>query len=254
MSSQRWFGLVIALGLALMGCLIVCATPAFSNGSRSTVAATDLVLFPDIADSFGLGVFELGIRNNGPDIAQNVVFRFTVPEGTRLDKFQCSVKSTCMLPPAFHSGEIVCAIGDLPASSGVHTSTILNVFASPGTRISIDARVSSDSPETNPANNVFPIDFNVPGFPRFDSVTVLKNPFRIQVTGQNLMIPQFAGTGLGVGCDCSRLAFEQVAPFPPDSFVIQGSNVKSLFPRGVPTNICYFDLLRGGTIKTTFTR
>jgi uncharacterized protein DUF11 len=254
MCLRKWFALCASLGLALAQATVVSAAPSSSNRIVARATSADLMLFIGLADDFRIGDFGLAIRNKGPDIAQNVVFRFTMPEGTALDQIICSVQSTCTFPPSFRSGEIVCAIGDVAPSALVQTSIRLSILASPGTRLAIEAHVSSDTPDMNLADNVFSTNFAVPGFPRIDSVRALKNPFRIEVTGKNLLVPQFGGSGVGVGCDCTPLPFNSVMSVSSDTFVIQGSDLKNQFPKGEPTPICYFDPLRGLTIKTTFTR
>lgn len=256
MLTQNSFASNALLILALTQTLMVNAMPAHANRNVSAAASADLsLLFPDVADDIRLGGFSLGIINKGPDLAQNVVLRFVVPEGTGFDRIHCSVRATCVLPPAFGTGEILCAIGDLPPSVFVHIDIVLSIQASPGTRIPVQGSVSSDTADMNVKDNVISSNFVVPGFPRIDSVRALKNPFRIELTGQNLTVPQFGGSGIGIGCDCTPLPFDLAHEVAPGMVVLDGgSELKSQFPKGTPTHICYFDLFRGTTIKTTFTR
>lgn len=256
MLQQKWFTLGALLILAMTQTLMVNAIPAHWNRNVSGAASADLSLrFPDLADDSRVDVFHLGIINKGPDIAQNVVLSFLVPEGTGFDLIHCSVRSTCTLPPAFGTGEILCAIGDLPPSGFVHIDIVLSIQASPGTRIPVQAHVSSDTADMNPDDNVISSNSVVPEFPRIDSVRVLKNPFRIELTGQNLVVPQFGGSGIGIGCDCASWPSNLVQQMTPGVVVLEGgSDLKSQFPKDTPTHICYFDPFRGTTIKTTFTR
>jgi Domain of unknown function DUF11 len=256
MCPRKWFSLGALLILAVTQTLMVNAIPAHSNRNVSAAASADLsLLFPDLSDDLRVDFFHLGIINKGPDIAQNVVLRFLVPEGTGFDSIHCSVQSTCTLPPTFGTGEILCAIGDLPPSGRVSTTIVLSINASPGTRIPVQAHVSSDTADVNLDDNVISSNFVVPGFPRVDSVRVLKNPFRIELTGQNLVVPQFGGSGIGIGCDCTPWPFDLARTVTTGVVVIEGGSVlKSQFPKDTPTHICYFDPFRGTTIKTTFTR
>jgi hypothetical protein len=256
MLTQNSFASSALLILVLTQTLMVNAMPAQANRNVSAAASADLsLLFPDVADDVRLGDFSLGIINKGPDLAKNVVLRFVVPEGTGFDQIHCSVRATFTLPPAFGTGEILCAIGDLPPSGSVHIFIVLSIQASPGTRIPVQGRVSSDTADISLDDNVISSNFVVPGFPRIDSVRALKNPFRIELTGQNLAVPQFAGSGIGIGCDCTPLPFDLAHEVAPGVVVIEGgSDLKNQFPKGTPTHICYFDFLRGTTIKTTFTR
>jgi hypothetical protein len=212
MWSRKWFALGALLVLAVTEVLIVNATPS-SNRMVARTASADLMLFIGTADDVRLGAFDLAVGNKGLDTAQNVVLRFQMPEGTVLDQIHCSVQSTCSFPPFLRSGEIVCVIGDLAPSAVVQTSILLSILASPGTMLAIEARVSSDTPDSNLADNIFSSNFAVPGFPRIDSVRVLKAPFRIEVTGQNLLVPQFSGSGIGVGCDCTPCHSTPLYPF-----------------------------------------
>jgi hypothetical protein len=256
MLQQKWFTLGALLVLAVTQTLVVNGIPARSNRNVSAAASADLSLrFPDLSDDSRVNVFHVGILNKGPDTAQNVVLRFVVPEGTGFDLIHCGVRSTCTLPPAFGSGEILCAIGDLLPSGFVHTDIVLSIKASPGTRIPMQGGVSSDTADINADDNVISGSFVVPEFPRIDSIRALKDPFRIELTGQNLVVPQFGGSGIGIGCDCAPWPFSMARTVAPGLVVIEGgSDLKSQFPKGIPTHICYFDPFRGTTTKTTFTR
>lgn len=238
--------------LSVTQILMIDAISANSNRSVSAAASADLSFVPIGVDSIiPLGRFDFAIVNKGPDIAQNVVFRFPVPEGTGYAQIRCSVQSTCSLPPPSRAGEILCAFGDLPPSVGVQITIVLSIDASPGTRLSIRANVSSDTADINHADNDSLITLVVPGFPRIDSVRGLKNPFRIELTGQDLP-QQFGGGSIGIGCDCARWPASNMGF---DVVVIEGgTELKNKFPRNTPTKICYFDPLRGITLKTTFTR
>jgi hypothetical protein len=114
------------------------------------------------------------------------------------------------------------------------------------------ANLSSDTPDTNLDNNVLSYEFLIAPLPRIISVRALSNPFRIEITGQNLFVPKFVG--IGIGCDCHDWPAELVHKEGENVIFSGGSELKRQFPKGVPVQICYVDEVRGMGITTTFTR
>jgi hypothetical protein len=225
-----------------------------SERSLGLSDTADLRVFEGVADSFRQDVYFLLVTNQGPDTAQNVVLTFPVPAGARFDRVQLSDRLTCTLPPSFGTGEIICSLEDMPSGKSILINVYLSFLASPGSKIIAEAQVVSDTPDSNPSNNTYRRENVVAGIPGFVSVGALKEPFRIEITGQNLIVPQVFSSGIGIGCDCVGLPISAVTKLPTGEVILSGNELKRQFPRGVPTQICYFDIFRGAVIKTTFTR
>ncbi len=249
--------LALLLTLALPGQLKLSASinPAAANDKNLRVTNTaDLRTSESVADSFRQDIYNIGITNQGPDTAQNVVFTFPLPAGTRFDRLQTSDRVTCTLPPSFGTGDIVCSLGDLPSGRSTFITVYLNFLAPPGTKIIAEAQVVSDTPDSHPDDNIYHRENVIAGIPSFSSVAVLKEPFRIAISGQNLVVPQVFGSGIGIGCDCRSWPILSTTRLPTGEVILNGNDLKQQFPRGVPTQICYFDIFRGTVIKTTLTR
>ena len=250
--SFVWLFAVVLLGNLK---LPLSSNLAYANGHQvASTDTADLLAFEAVADSSRQDIHIIGVVNLGPDTARNVTLTFPIPEGARFDRIQATTQMTCTLPPTFGTGEVVCSLGDLPPNKPTIINLYLSLVAPAGTKISAEAQVSSDTPDANPNNNVYHRDHIIAGVPSIISLSVLKDPFQIEVTGQNLIVPQFGGSGIGIGCDCRPWPSELVNKLPSGTVILKGSDLKKQFPKGVPTQICYIDPFRGTLIKTILTR
>lgn len=255
---------LLLLGLLLSSLLAANQASAFpvrvspTNAEGHVAAASaDLQISTDvIADDFRLGAYHFGLVNRGPDVAQNTVFRFPVPEGAAFLQLVTQTRLTTTLPPILGKGEIIISVGDLAVDQMVVISISLKITAPPGTKILAQASLSSDADDPHPENNLSSQERIVPEFPTIDSVKVLKNPFRIEIVGKNLLVPQFGRSGIGVGCDC--------APWPDElthrdvlgsRVILEGATeLKTRLPKGATLQICYLDPIREMIIKSNVTR
>jgi hypothetical protein len=247
--------LAFLLGVQVMSAAY--SQPVFANGAGSlSRESADL----NIRDPFEggehprPGIQFLEVNNLGADVAKNVTFTFLIPEGTQFDYVAVSKQITCTLPPHGGTGNVVCSLGDIPPGLGVTIQVYFSIRATPGTKISTEAQVTSDTPDVNPNNNIFNREIVVAGFPSITSVRVLKEPFRIEIVTQNFAYIPILGGTIGIGCDCRQ--GEPTISFgtTPGAFILGGNNLKNLFPKGVPTQICLYDYFRGIPFKSTFTR
>ncbi len=98
--------------------------------------------------------YTLVVRNNGPSIADNVVFRDPLPTGTAFTSLNAP-GMTCTTPAVGASGDVVCSTATLAV--GATTTLTLVVQVSPtlldGAVITNAAAVRSDTPDLVPANN-----------------------------------------------------------------------------------------------------
>lgn len=244
--------LLLALIQGLLAGNAVSFPPAGKVNASVATTAADLSISQGLFDSFLQGFYPLRVDNSGPDSAQNVVCRFPVPEGTEFVSMNLNIRSTCSIPPRYARGDIVCSLGDVAPNRVVLIDIVLRVVAPPDTKIAARASVSSETPDPNPDNNTYSQDTPVFGFPRINSVRVLRNPFRIEVTGENLLAAPF---GIGVGCDCTNWPRELVRVESANAFVLEGGGeLKKQFPPGIPSKICYTDPYRQSVIKFVVTR
>ena len=178
-----------------------------AKNSPYTRTSADLRIFIGVAvDGIVPGLFyPLTVANKGPDIAQNVSVRFPVPTGAGFNKinvFPHKDQVRCNTPPFSGTGDIVCSLGDLSPNERVDVYFNFDIIALPGTKIPAEARVESETPDPNPADNIFTSEATAPPLASLDSARALTDPFRIEIVGQGLLIPQFVGSGIGIGCDC----------------------------------------------------
>jgi hypothetical protein len=200
--------------------------------------------------------YPLIVLNKGPEIARNVSVRFPVPNGAAFNKIRVYSQKEpvrCNTPPFNGTGDIVCSLGDLSPNDHVQLDFFFDITALPGTRITAEARVESDTPDPNPMDNVLTNEVTAPPLASLDSARILTDPFRIEIIGQNLSIPQFGGSGIGIGCDCR--GWSMVRRQSSTVFIIEGGKeLKKLFPKGIPTRICYSDAFRGTSLIVEVTR
>lgn len=231
--------------------------PVFANKTSSLdTESVDLNLRDPFegAEQPRPGIQLLQVINLGADVAKNVTLTFSIPEGTGFDHVDISKQTTCLLLPHGGTGNLVCSLGDIPPSQGVHITVYFSIQATPGTKISTEAQVTSDTPDVNPNNNIFRREFVVPGFPAITSIQILKDPFRIEVTTQNFVFNPLIGSVIGIGCDCRQRSTSLMFGSTAGVYILGGSGLKNLFPRGIPTQICLSDFFRGTMHITTFTR
>jgi Domain of unknown function DUF11 len=254
----------LLLILVLLG-IVIAAPGALASTTTRSSANTGIGATPTSADlKFELtvavdplppqNIILIGIVNRGPDVAQNAIFRFPIPEGARFRNLTADRQITATFPPRSGTGEIVCLLGDLPSNQAVTIFIVVEYFVPPGTKIMVQASLFSDTPDTNLDNNVLSYEFPIAPLPRIISVRALSNPFRIEITGQNLFVPKFTGSGIGIGCDCHNWPVELVHSEGGNVILSGGRELKRQFPSGVPIQICYSDEVGGTIIKTTFTR
>ena len=196
------------------------------------------------------------VVNKGPDIAQNVSVRFPVPNGAAFNKIRVSPlehRVRCNTPPFNGTGDIVCSLGDLSPNDGVGLEFLFDIIALPGTRITAEARVESETPDPNPMDNILTSESIAPPLASLDSARILTDPFRIEIVGQGLFIPQFGNSGIGIGCDCKPWSVVRMQS--STVFIIEGGKeLKKLFPKGIPTRVCYSDGFRGRNLIVEVTR
>lgn len=220
--------------------------------------SADLRIFIGVAvDGIVPGLsYPLTVANKGPDTAQNVSVRFPVPNGAAFNKiyvFPLKDQVRCNTPPFSGTGDIVCSLGDLSPNEGFDVFFSFDIIALPGTKILAEARVESETPDPNPVDNIFTSEATAPPLASLVSARALTDPFRIEIVGQGLLIPQFVGTGIGIGCDCK--GWETVRMQSSTVFIIEGGKeLKKLFPKGIPIRVCYYDAFRGGNLTVEVTR
>jgi hypothetical protein len=200
--------------------------------------------------------YPLIVLNKGPEIARNVSVRFPVPNGAAFNKIRVYSQKEpvrCNTPPFNGTGDIVCSLGDLSPNERVDVYFNFDIIALPGTKIPAEARVESETPDPNPVDNTFTSEATAPPLASLDSARTLTDPFRIEIVGQGLFIPQFAGSGIGIGCDCK--GWPMVRMQSSTVFIIEGGKeLKKLFPKGIPTRVCYSDGFRGRNLTVEVTR
>ena len=257
-SSVRFTWIALSLLLLMQALSINSSTAATANrvDAQAEDSADIMTIFPDVADDFLPGAVHIGIANRGPGIARNVTLQFPVPDGARFDRIASVQPITCSLPGSFQTGQVTCSFGDLAVNGRVSVTVFLDfALTPPGTHISMGGVVSTDTADPNTTNNSFTRETVVAPFVTIDAVKSLKNPFRIEITGHGLVVPQFGGSGIGIGCDCALWPTELAHTQITGEVILEGGNqLKAKFPKGVPTQICFFDPFRERLIKTTFTR
>jgi len=164
-----------------------------ANNSPYIRTSADLRIFIGVAvDGIVPGLsYLLTVANKGPDIAQNVSVRFPVPNGAfnKIQVFPLKDQVRCNTPPFRGTGDIVCSLGDLSPNEGFDVYFNFDIIALPGTKIPAEARVESETPDPNPADNIFTSEATAPPSASLDSARALTDPFRIEIVGQGLLIP-----------------------------------------------------------------
>jgi hypothetical protein len=227
----------------------VLSFPSGGEANASTAAEADLSLSDGVFDNFLQGAYDIRVVNKGPDEAKNVVLRFPVPEGTRFDRLHAGTRLIWDIPGTSQNGDVVCSIGDLSANAFVQLGFVLHISAPPFTKISLHATVSSETPDPHPSDNIYSRESSVAGIPGITSARFLKKPFRLEITGENLLVPQFGGSGIGTGCDCVAWPAQLTRSVSLTTFVMEGGDLKDRFPPGVSTQICYRDPFRETVFK-----
>ena len=149
-------------------------TPVNTPTPTSTpVPVADLVLTktasPNPVTSGGLLTFTIGVANNGPNTATNVVVTDPLPPGTvfctSVQNASCTgcsaSQGTCTAPAGGSNGTVTANLGSLsPGGFGQVTITV-TVTAPGGSSVSNTASATSSTQDPNPSNNRQTVTVNV---------------------------------------------------------------------------------------------
>lgn len=127
--------------------------------ATSTFASTDLQVFTFSENAYLVepgttATFFAGVRNNGPDIARNVVMTVPLPPGSKLQSIEPYDGWSC----SGNDSEVICKLGDVPLSKIGDLSTRMRFTAvlssDPEGMVSYAlATVTSDTPDDLEVNN-----------------------------------------------------------------------------------------------------
>jgi uncharacterized repeat protein (TIGR01451 family) len=99
--------------------------------------------------------FTQTVTNNGPNAADGVVYMAPIPANSTFVSFAAPVGWTCVLPSVGGTGAVVCTIPTLANAATANFSLVCQSYvgSAPGYVLSETNSVSSNTPDSNPANN-----------------------------------------------------------------------------------------------------
>jgi uncharacterized repeat protein (TIGR01451 family) len=146
------------------------STPLPTN---TPVPTADLVLTktasPNPVTSGGILTFQIGVANNGPGTATNVVVTDPLPPGTvfctSVQNASCTgcsaSQGTCTAPAGGSNGTVTANLGSLSSGGFAQVTITVSVTAPGGSSVSNTASVTSSTVDPNPANNRQTVTVNV---------------------------------------------------------------------------------------------
>ena len=212
--------------------------------------------------------FGFNVRNRGPVEATDIVFRVALPEGTTFVELSVTALSeqggepppviSCTTPAPGETGEVVCRIDRLPATSdplyGARFDFDLKVTAPPESILVIEGSVAGSAFDPDQSNNTWVFELPVPVPPAIESIKGIRsagNSYRIQIQGTNFY-PDCQPFGVHVGED--YVPWHDIRVKNDTTIVIRDQRViKLYFPKDVPTKITLFNC-EGGTGSAYFAR
>jgi uncharacterized repeat protein (TIGR01451 family) len=220
---------VTALAIASNGdtsefseCLTVATTADISVTKTST---------PDPIPVGNQLTYNIVVANAGPLPATNVQLFESTPSGTTFLSMVTS-QGTCTTPAVGGTGSIVCNIGTINAGASVTATFRVTVIGPVGLTITNTAFVSTDTPDTNTANNTVTESTAVIAPPDILSVTKLGEPFRIRIDGTNFQ----PGIQVFIGSDTTP--WPNVKLKNTTRITLKGgATLKAKFPKNVPVTI-----------------
>ncbi|HZI67739.1 MAG TPA: IPT/TIG domain-containing protein [Thermoanaerobaculia bacterium] len=153
-------------GITLTNTGVVTSTTADPATGNNVASATTLVSPDGLADlvitksdspdpvvSGSNLTYTIGVDNAGPDTAAAVVMTDVLPPGTTF--VSCSASAgTCTGPPPGSTGTVTATLGNVaPGDPLITLSLVVNVNAAAGSSVSNTASVSSQTADSNLANN-----------------------------------------------------------------------------------------------------
>lgn len=129
------------------------------GGDGATCAIADLavtnVASPTSVESFNNVTFTQTVTNNGPSAADGVVYMAPIPAGSTFVSMSVPPPGwTCVLPAVGGTGVVICTTPTLANAATANFSLVVAAFAAaPGYVLSETNSVSSNTIDSNPANN-----------------------------------------------------------------------------------------------------
>ncbi|PYS59671.1 MAG: hypothetical protein DMF74_20725, partial [Acidobacteria bacterium] len=106
--------------------------------------------------------YTIGVTNNGPASATNAVMDDSIPPNTTFQSMSVPAGWTCITPAVNGTGSVHCTNGNLTVQLQNFSLVVkVNSGTAPGSTISNTATVSSDTPDSNSANNSSTTNTNV---------------------------------------------------------------------------------------------
>lgn len=203
-------------------CLTVATTADISVTKTST---------PDPIPVGNQLTYNIVVSNAGPLPATNVQLFESTPSGTTFLSMATS-QGTCTTPAVGGTGSIVCNIGTINAGASVTATFRVTVIGPVGLTITNTAFVSTDTPDTNTANNTVTESTAVIAPPDILSVKKLGEPFRIRIDGANFQ----PGIQVFIGSDTTP--WPNVKQKDTTRITLKGgATLKAKFPKNVPVTI-----------------
>lgn len=124
------------------------AVAANTTVNEASDVAVTLINTPERVIEGGRLVYTIGVTNNGPSVAADVIVTDTLEAGTFI---AADSSPECV----FSGGVVTCNLGSLPTGTNVVLTIALDIPAVPGLQPDIDnaVTVTTSTNDTNPANN-----------------------------------------------------------------------------------------------------
>ena len=129
------------------------------GGDGASCAVADLavtnVASPTVLTAGGNVTFTQTVTNNGPSPADGVVYMAPIPASATFVSMSVPPGWTCITPAVGGTGAVICTTPTLANAATANFSLVCNTYigSPPGYVISETNSVSSNTPDSNPANN-----------------------------------------------------------------------------------------------------